>query len=414
METDMRISKPVIAYGAGQYAPAAIQDLKKLGIEPVCFCDKDHRKQHTRFLGYEVLSLEAARDRYPDFCLYLTLSEILWDSISEELIIGGLVSESQILNKRIGKQYRSCFALEHELTTGNGFLYPCCIPATAKPRVPLRHGDYEKTIAEYAVLRDDVVALMNGGKTEPVYCKDCPFSQKANQYWMGNRKIRVLNIADSGVCQFDCIYCTNAGRAGNMSDLSLPDYGDLLDALQKQSLIVDDPLIKIGPDEITAHPKRDEILSVFEGHACEIFTNAAIYSDKVQDCLRHEHSSLLVSMDCGTRGTFAGIKKADVFGRVCENLKKYSANGGKIKLKYILLPEINDNMADADGFIELCKDVNAMCVMLSYNKNDKRPMPDKTIEIAKYIKERAETEGFMVNYVDIFLGDEATSRIKVK
>ncbi|MDR1370519.1 MAG: hypothetical protein LBJ72_10430 [Dysgonamonadaceae bacterium] len=43
--------RPIIFYGAGMSAPEIADDLKDIGIEPVCFVDKNPKKQGTLFLG---------------------------------------------------------------------------------------------------------------------------------------------------------------------------------------------------------------------------------------------------------------------------------------------------------------------------------------------------------------------------
>ncbi len=96
------------------------------------------------------------------------------------------------------------------------------------------------------------------------------------------------------------------------------------------------------------------------------FSNAIVFNHTIAEILDRGLSYIYVSMDAGTPETFAKIKGIDAFKQVCGNLKEYSRHG-PIELKYIVLPGINDTQADAKGFVELCKDVNAQNVMLSRN-----------------------------------------------
>jgi adenine C2-methylase RlmN of 23S rRNA A2503 and tRNA A37 len=47
---------------------------------------------------------------------------------------------------------------------------------------------------------------------------------------------------------------------------------------------------------------------------------------------------------------------------------RYSSSG-KVTLKYIMLPGINDNEEDIDGFIALCKAAGTSYVQISYDIN---------------------------------------------
>lgn len=401
---------PIIFYGAGQYAPSIFRTLAEMGIEPICFCDQDQRKHHTTLLGKEILPLSLALAKYPDALIYLTVLETSCDSIKDQLLKSRIVSANQFLNDKIGEKYKSCFALEHELTTSNGSFTPCCIPFARRPTHDIINEDYDAGVKAYFKARTQWIAALNSEEITS-YCNACPLLTKRT--WLKSSKIDVINVSDLGVCQFNCIYCSNPNKNGKMSNKPVTNFSKLIAALKRNELIDHNLLIKIGLDEVTAHPECDAILSAFTGYPCEVFTNAAIYREKIQELLCHERSSILVSMDSGTRETFAKIKNVDAFEAVRKNLIRYNARGGKVKLKYIVLPNYNDRIEDADGFIELCKEVNAANVIISGNRVSRSKLPESAVETARRIRYRAEKEGIMVSYLDFFFSKNMIDIIKM-
>ncbi|MDR1370518.1 MAG: radical SAM protein [Dysgonamonadaceae bacterium] len=333
-----------------------------------------------------------------------------WDEVSKELVASGLVSKEQILNGKIGRKYKSCFALTHELNLYNQYLYPCCIPWPKKPYVLIDSNDCEKAIENYLSLRSSVMEQFNRTGACDDYCNACPFLLE--QHWLGAGKIKRITLSGTGFCQFRCAYC----KVWHRADEPKSDFPLLIKALKNKKLIDENLSITLAQGEIAVHPQRDAIIEACGKYLTKIFTNAGIYNDKIEGFLKsNNNSSLLVSMDAGTKETFAKIKGRNSYDRVCRNLKRYAQAGGKIELKYILLPGINDNTEDVDGFINLCHEINAMSVILSNETSNfantwNSPLPFSSIDIARYINENALNQGFAVSL--IFFNQADIARIQ--
>ena len=403
------LSRPVIFYGAGNEAPLMLNGLKEIGIEPVCFADKDIKKQGTLCCGKIILPLEEAVKQYRNPQLFITTNECSWADISEYLISSGLVAENQIINKRIKNKikYFSCDWLEKEFVLYGAlptvFLSPCCMwEIESRPKIEFNADDYEETVSRFLELRDKVVENLNS--KSPQYCIGCPHLE-AKPVVGERRTFLYLNLGEHGVCNFDCCYCT--GKREHFTEKKLLDYSRLLSVLEKRELINADTSIAITSGEITAHPHCDELLSVLEKYPNEkiIFTNASIFNEKIANMMKNSNTRLNVSMDSGTKGTFARIKRRNLFDNVCENLRKYSDGRGNIELKYLLLPNINDNTEDADGFLKICSETSASKIILSKNWDNKQ-LPEKTIMTARYIYNKALELGVVREFTNILTQDE--------
>jgi hypothetical protein len=69
-------NKPFILYGAGTYAKRSLKLIISKGIKPVCFADRNTDKQDKTYLGYDVMSVESAINKYPRALILLTVDRV--------------------------------------------------------------------------------------------------------------------------------------------------------------------------------------------------------------------------------------------------------------------------------------------------------------------------------------------------
>jgi hypothetical protein len=122
--------------------------------------------------------------------------------------------------------------------------------------------------------------------------------------------------------------------------------------------------------ELSIHPKRREILRLFDRFPCTIFSSCVVFDEAIAGHAGYGKTTLNCSVDAGTRETYAKVKGADVFEKVCGNLEQYAGRGAKLLLKYIFLKGINDNEADIDGFVRLVEKLRPGSVMISWDYYD--------------------------------------------
>lgn len=385
-EAPLRQSYPAIFYGAGQWAADNMPYLKGYGLVPLCFADKDPKKHNTDFGdGTGIQSLENALKQYPNADVFITVDNSKWESVRDELLATGLVSAEQLLNFKLCKKYVSCRFLENQFATvtnaatGEQTLRACCFPwKSPKPMVNINPDNYEATVGAYLAVRDRARAGWNDATAQSEYCTNCPLLREG--YWFTHDFFTDFTAGGQGVCQFKCTYC------GGRANPSLPDYEKLFEVLRKKKLIDDNLKIHMAAGEIAVHPNSDEILAAMQHYPCEILTNAGKFSEMILEILKDRRSNICVSMDAGTRETFSRIKGVDQYERVCDNLRRYAAGGGRITLKYILLPGVNDNLDDAQGFLKLCKELGVQELILSIDsKRDVPALPDQAVSVGRYL-----------------------------
>ena len=90
-----------------------------------------------------------------------------------------------------------------------------------------------------------------------------------------------------------------------------------------------------------------------------------------------------MSLDSGTRKTFAQIKGVDCFDKVKNNIRKYSKNG-RVVLKYIILPNVNDNIDDIKGFLSFAKEIGTDSIEIVRNYLEHNNMHDNEFDFQNF------------------------------
>ena len=379
-----RYASSVIFYGAGEKAEFYTRILKKRGISPICFVDRNEFKQGTTICGKEILSLNKALQLYPNSQIFITVAPERWNSVSKYLVGTGLVAEERILNFQIGKKYKGCYNIENQMALANNGITFCCVPNN-QPRMRIETNNIDIS-KEFIKFRADTIAQINSDSRDGL-CSGC--SHFSDNYWVeeGNNKINRLELNFESICNFDCIYCVCEWRDNKMSNQIVPDYAAILDNLDKANLLDNEGFeIYFGGGEPTLLPNADVTFRALGKYQLLVFTNGSIFNKELANALQANQKSCIVSsVDAGTRETFMKIKQRDCFKIVCENLEKYTYYG-KVILKYIFLPGINDNDIDIRGFVALCDDMKINEVRVArdiYAFANKEQLPNNTINAMK-------------------------------
>jgi len=111
---------------------------------------------------------------------------------------------------------------------------------------------------------------------------------------------------------------------------------------------------------------------------------------------------MVSSLDAGTAETYAKIHGVDLFDKVCYNLEQY-ARHGLVELKYIILPNINDNENDIFGFLSLCERIKNTDIAVSRDYFDTRPFSEHTINMIVKLVQNGRQLGMNVGLVELGL-----------
>jgi pyruvate-formate lyase-activating enzyme len=361
----MKFDKPLVLYGAGKNAADELQRIKSMGGTPVCFVDSDGKKQGTTHLGLPVFDFGRTAEKYPDFSVWVTPVAPVKFEIMETLTARYGVVPDRILNFEPYTKRRYCALAEQVIVIDQVNVRLCCeIRATIPNCPPYRDLSNDEIYAEYVKMRNETIESIACG--DDGVCRGC--DKIKNEYCsLGDDNTKIRNIAFGAgmVCQFKCVYCDYIHyRLEDVIEETDKTIG-FVRWLWDNGLVDTETSVTIANGEITINPKYKEILELFLQNPCAILTNGMIYRQEIADMLRSERNKLNISLDSGTPETFGKVKGVDRFDAVCENIRKYAkhAHAGSVSLKYILIPGLNDNDEDIDGFLKISKEINAIVTL---------------------------------------------------
>jgi wyosine [tRNA(Phe)-imidazoG37] synthetase (radical SAM superfamily) len=389
----------IIFYGAGNYASAVLSVYTSNGIIPVCFADRDENKHNRVFSGeFIIYSVKDAMLKFPEAYILVTVDPDKSENVIDTLISSGTVQKDRLLNLRFEK-YLSCAEVQNKIIISTARVIFCCFSNLSHYEVPgidIVDDDYnsiaDRTIRLQSEVLDD---LRNGGGK---YCRGCKNIYE-NHWVFITGKLECVGITGMSSCNANCFYCDRS---------HLPPHNFVAVPIIRR-LIETDKLDKgvrfdLAGGEITIQPNAEDFYSIVDNYNAYILSSGILYSERIHKLISRKdypYTLLFVSIDSGTRESYKKIKRVDKFDVVRANLIKYAENGGRVRLKYIILTGINDNYEDADGFLEICRAVRPESVVLSYNFcEDISTLGEKAYEIRRYIRKCAENEGFTV--ADLF------------
>ena len=373
----------VIFYGAGLEARSKFFDWIDAGIPiPVCFADADDNKQYTKFvintpasescrhLKFEILPLHEALEKYPDYLIFLSVSDANLLFVYNYLISCGVPKEKIKYSDHV--EYRKgCQSLLTAFHVGPRNLKVCCISPynTSIPRKAPMQVLYREYMETFGNLLQDII------ENKPTHCDGCPYL--VERFWPKNPKVNKIVFDtgfDSDSCNFNCIYCTykNNIEGRYIGEKFIDVFRETLRCFEG----VENIFIHLGVGEISVAHWKDEVLNLLKAKKwySYIHTNASVYNSDIAEMIKEGYMTINVSLDSGTSRTFSKIKGVDCFDKVVENLLKYSECGHGVHLKYIILPEINTNPDDVDGFLDI-----AFKTFTEWGENVVVPVPSYTL-----------------------------------
>jgi wyosine [tRNA(Phe)-imidazoG37] synthetase (radical SAM superfamily) len=272
--------------------------------------------------------------------------------------------------------------------------------------------DINSFVDKIISFRTELLDRIKGKNNLMGYCDGC--SRKKLQIWTNDAEFSVINIGGHpSPCNFKCSYCDARSNDNTVafSAKLLTLYNSTLAELKKRDKINKGAVIVLANGEITVNPSQNGYLSLAEGHTTRILTNASKFSRFLAEKLSDGNSCLLVSVDAGTTGTFRKLKGVDAFDRVSYNLREYSKYG-KIVLKYILIPGVNDNDDDCFGIVSILEELSLSSLWVStdvfmLNQNTTHLLVEP---LAQFIQ-KLNTRGIRAYGYDNFLDKKASDRL---
>ena len=179
-----------------------------------------------------------------------------------------------------------------------------------------------------------------------------------------------LGIDLYGKCSIHpaCVYCPwdemkgLEGRAAHeiVDEATLEGYGPFFRSARR--------LVNCSFGEPLLHPRIEQILELLgrQDKFAEISTNGQAFTPRVVRALAGKPVTLYVSLDAGTRETYARLRN-DHWDRVVEGLRLLDRErkkaGGRPSLFMVFMP-MRVNRGDLEPYFKLCRDIGAEALVL--------------------------------------------------
>ena len=274
---------------------------------------------------------------------------------------------------------KCCDFLIHEIAFYKDSIRPCCsfsIEGDKTPFVNDYNGDIEK-FKLYLEKRAFFIKQFQDGEIPFCYPRCTTYEPKKDD--KTSFQLKNIIISNYTKCSCNCIYCEQAayGRDKNykkwLNTRTCYDIKPILIYLRENNYIEENCRFIICGGECSEYPKGEVDWLIYFANQCKgnllILSSGIKYSTAIEQALINGNTILKISTDSGTQKTYEKIKRVKAFDNVWENIKKYSQNisfdnGSRIELKYIIIPNINDNVEEIIAFLDMAKNCNVKHIVV--------------------------------------------------
>jgi len=244
----------------------------------------------------------------------------------------------------------------------------------------------------------------------PEHCKLCPLLEEKD--WKEfDGKIYKVTVFNWKHCNAACFYCSV--HSDFYEGIKKSDDYDALPYIEKlihEGRLTSDTFIAFMGGEPTMLEEFPKILKLLLEQNCklEVLTNGIKYEPLIGEMLKAQNNNMIcISLDCGTQESYKRIKRVDKFDEVISTIKQYINDANdkaeRVRIKYIIFPNVNDNKKEIDAFFDICKASGVKNVSRAVNHLESKMSTTKnqTIEASviksyKYFEEKAKKSGFIL------------------
>jgi wyosine [tRNA(Phe)-imidazoG37] synthetase (radical SAM superfamily) len=283
---------------------------------------------------------------------------------------------------------------------------------------PAPYIDYaenpDNSIDKWLDMRNQLLEQIkyNQSPTIKNFCKGC--REICHDVWNHTKFTNFSLSIYPSPCNLRCKYC-NYFQKNELftNDEYLLRAKQIFTRVRERGLLSDEFTIYLCSGEFTANHRKDIIKEIFsDGHILGL-TNGVVFDETLAEKLEDGVSCLVISMDAGTRETYKELRGADAFERVCRNIERYTKYGN-VRIKYILLKDVNDNELDWNGVVDFLHSINHTELEIatdSVKTINKIHNEDILPALAKFMK-KLKSEKINPTQVDFYLSPDDVEILK--
>ncbi len=298
--------------------------------------------------------------------------------------------------------YKSCHLLEHGIYFYFDSIQVCCFLTGKTSKSFHLNPDYKGEKINWDELTKQKRLLRENHRKGIIHpnCEGC-FNLEEKE-WDNEDYINTIYISHWTKCNCNCSYCYTEENKKEFNTRKNYKLMPILKEMEKKGILKFDQhgYFAFGGGEPGVLDEFDKImdyLSSKKPREINVNSSGIKFINSIAKALKNDNVEFTVSVDTGSRETYKKIKKVDAYEKVISNLKKYVSKQGKLKnkvrSKYIIIPEINDNTEEIEKWLKTSVDIGIKQVVLDIEgqwfMQNRNNMPQKAYDLIDYVETRA-------------------------
>ena len=279
-------------------------------------------------------------------------------------------------------KYKSCHLIEHGISIDVDSIKACCLSREFnKGQLPIINK-YENNKINWEEIFEVKRRHRKHQKVMNLtLCEGCYNLREDN--WDDEDYISFINFDHWSQCNSNCIYCGVQANKPKTKNNTLKAIKELI----KSGKFKNNGEITFQGGEPTILKEFEDLVKIFikEGSKIRIHSSGILFSRAIRNGLKQGCVTVVISPDSVTKETYKKVKRVDKSNKVWDNIKHYRKGlnedyASLVKVKYIIIPGINDNLEEINLFMETLKklDIRSVIVDIEYtyaNVNANRISP---------------------------------------
>lgn len=310
------------------------------------------------------------------------------------------VYNEKYVSKKEGHYY-SCPWIEHGLVFFQSKLTMCCHCGHEGGGHTLIRDNFEGQKIDWDrvfYVKDIFRRFHKKGKINKS-CMGCPYL--IEDKWDEQRYIDNLYISHWTNCNSKCIYCYANQHPENFKENKIYSVMPYIKEMVDKGILKGGGLISFGGGEPTLLDEFEDLITYFLDNyfwGIRVHTSGLIYSQALARAINEIRAYVVVSVDSGSKETFEKIKQIPAYDKVRENIRKYALQTtflGRylVSAKYIIVPEINDNIEEIEKWMMANYNAGLYTAVLDIEEGwylaHKNNIPKHIYDLVEYVRKRA-------------------------
>lgn len=255
-------------------------------------------------------------------------------------------------------KYKSCHLIEHGISINVDAIQACCLSRDFnKGMLPVEYK-FENSKIDWEHLffvKKNHRTHQKNGRDLPA-CEGCYNLREED--WDEEDYISYINFDHWSRCNSNCIYCGVQANKPDAKNSVLAAMKELI----KSGKFKNTGEITFQGGEPTVLKEFGDLLNLFlkQGSKVRIHSSGILFNRAIREGLKQGKVTVVISPDAGSREIYKTIKRTDKFNKVWDNIKHYAkglkdGNEYAVKVKYIIIPGVNDTFEEVSAFLDTVK-----------------------------------------------------------